>query len=378
MLRDERTALLAHDEACTVIFQALADGKHDIETIIALWRRKPVEQIAKALWALQLGSSHDHDILERFSEQELNSLMSAGPVAFASQRNADDAVCEDGSSSAPSVSAGVEKLSSMPEEDFESRARKCSSLSSSGETETFGGAEPGGGLTLGSALIMPPATDDTTPSSQFYSRDSYSPIFETNERSHFDPPAYFAQGEPGPKASGYGSQRISPLIDFGGGSNNAARWKVMPFEVTHDLLEIFFREQYTPFPTIVKDLFWGDFMAGRRDYCSIALIASMCCLACRIKDGYDIGPSVSLGNQLWDEASRLIRTVNSDNSIPNAQALGLMSLHQLGAGQYESAQALADESVARLAQLFADLDQEIRLKNSLQATTLYGAIALAR
>ena len=55
-----------------------------------------------------------------------------------------------------------------------------------------------------------------------------------------------------------------------------------------------------------------------------------------------------------------------------------MSLHQLGARQHENAQALADESVARLAQMFADLDQEIRLKTSVQATTLYAAIALAR
>ena len=378
MLRDERTALLAHYASCTVIFQALANGKHDVETIIAWWRRKPILQIAEALSTLQLGKVYDHDILKRFTEQELNNLMSAGPVAFASQRNGGDAVCGDGSSSVPSVSAGVERISFMPEQDFESRAWKYSSLSSSGETKAFGGAEPGCGLALGSALTMPHATDDTTPSSQFYRRDSYSPIFETNERSHFDPPAYLAQGEPGAKASGYGSQRISHLTDIGVERNNEARWKVMPFEATHELLEIFFRGHYTPFPTIVKDLFWDDFMAGKRDYCSIALIASMCCLACRIKDGYDIGPSVSLRNQLWHEASSLIRTVNSDDSIPNAQALGLMSLHQFGAGQYESAQALADESVSRLAQLFADLDQEILLKSSVQATTLYGAIALAR
>ena len=87
MLRDERTALLAHDAACTVILQALTNGRHEIESIIALWRRKSVEQIALALSALQLGSEHDHDILEHFTQQELEGLMSAGPAAFASQQN---------------------------------------------------------------------------------------------------------------------------------------------------------------------------------------------------------------------------------------------------------------------------------------------------
>lgn len=227
--------------------------------------------------------------------------------------------------------------------------------------------------------MMPQTTDDTTPQSQFYGSDSHSPILEKNDRVHFDAPVYFNQAEqPGRVGSGTSSQRHSHIIDFGGESRNEKDMKVMPFELTHELLEMFFQEQYTPFPTIAKDLFWDDFMAGNKDYCSIALVRIMCCLACRIRHGYDLGPEVSLGNQLWDEASRLIRTVNSENSIPNAQALGLMSLHQLGAGQYESAQALADEGVARLAQLFADLDQEIQLKNSVQATTLYGAIALAR
>ena len=72
----------------------------------------------------------------------------------------------------------------------------------------------------------------------------------------------------------------------------------MPFKIRYELLGVFFQEQYTPFPTIFKDLFWDDFMTGKKDYCSIALIRIMCCLACRIKDGYDLGPGVALGNQL--------------------------------------------------------------------------------
>ena len=378
MIRGERAALLAHDAASTVIFQALANGKHNIETIIALWRRKPVEQIAEALSALQLGSEHDHDVLKHFTQQELSSLMSAGPAVFSAKRNAGDAFFEDRPSSAPSVSAGMDKLSPVPEEYFGDRGRTYSYLSSSGNSKVFGGTEPGCGLGFGGTPKKPYMTDETTPQSQFHSSDSYSPILQKNERAHFDKPAYFAHGELGPDTPGQSSQRTPRLMDFQGESKNEARLKVMPFEITYELLEIFFQEQYTPFPTIVKDLFWDDFKAGKKDYCSIALVRIMCCLACRIKDGYSPGLDVSLGNQLWDEALRLVRSVNSGNSIPNAQALGLMSLHQLGAGQYESAWALANESVGRLALLFADMDQEIRLKSSVQATTLYGAIALAR
>ena len=376
MIRDERKALLAHNAACTVVLQALPNSKHDVETVIALWRRKPIDQIAEALSAVQLGNQHDHDILERFTQLELNSLISAGPAAF-SKRDTGDAVGQDESSSVPLVSGGVEILGSLPEEDFGSPARTYSCLSSSGETKTFGDAELGCGLGLGSTQTMPNAIDDATPKSQLYWSDSYSPMLENNKRASFDTPEYFAQSEPGPSASGSGSQRVYPPIDFGVGSKNEAHLKVS-VETTYELLEIFFQEQYSPFPTIVKDLFWDDFTTGKKDHCSIALVRIMCCLACRVKDGYDLGAGVSPGNQLWDEASRLVRTVNPQNSIPNAQALGLMSLHQLGAGQYESARALADESVARLALLFANLDQEIRLKNSVQATNLYGAIGLAR
>lgn len=380
LLRDERTALQAHDAAFTLIIRALVDGEHEIETIIALWRGKPVEDIAEALSALRLGSEHDRDILGRFNQQELRSLLSAGPGAFASERNAGDASCGDGSSSSPLVSAGVDGLGSAAEQYLGGRDRTDSYQSSPDETKAFSGTQQsqrGWGFE-GTSPVMPHTTDGATPQSQFYGSDSHSPILEKNERVHFNTPVYFGQGEPGRVMSGTSSQRHSHIIDFGRESRNETDMKVMPFELTYELLEMFFQEQYTPFPTIAQDLFWDDFMAGKKDYCSIALVRIMCCLACRIRHGYDLGPEVSLGNQLWDEASRLIRTINSENSIPNAQALGLMSLHQLGAGQYESAQALADEGVARLAQLFANLDQEIQLKNSVQATTLYGAIALAR
>ena len=86
-----------------------------METVIALWRGKPIGQIAEALSALQLGNEHDHDIFERFTQQELNTLISAGPTKFASQ----------------------------PEEVFRRRARADSCLSSSAETRTFVDTESG-------------------------------------------------------------------------------------------------------------------------------------------------------------------------------------------------------------------------------------------
>lgn len=67
-LCSERAALLAHDAAYTAILQALASGNHDMETLIALWRRKPIWQIAETLSALQLGNEQKHDIFERFTQ----------------------------------------------------------------------------------------------------------------------------------------------------------------------------------------------------------------------------------------------------------------------------------------------------------------------
>ena len=321
-----------------------------METVIALWRGKPIGQIAEALSALQLGNEHDHDIFERFTQQELNTLISAGPTKFASQ----------------------------PEEVFRRRARADSCLSSSAETRTFVDTESGCGFGPGRTPTMPHMTDETTRKSQPYRSDSSSPIYENNWGAHLDTPVYFAQDEARPIAPGSGLQSISPLVDSEGGSKNEAYLKVMPFGITCELLEIFFQEQYIPFPIIVRDLFWADFMAGEKHYCSIALVRIICCLACRIRNEYDLGPGFSLSNQLWNETSRLVGAVNFENSMPNAQTLALMSLHQLGTGQYGSAQVLAEASVARLALLFSDLDNEFWSKNSVEATALYGAIALAR
>ena len=158
---------------------------------------------------------------------------------------------------------------------------------------------------------------------------------------------------------------------------------VLPYQLVRGFLDTFFSRQYLPFPAINRGLFMQDFYTGRRRYCSSALLRSICCLSCRILGGYDgRSPHAALGTRLFDEASRLLKLASeSEYSIPDAQALSLLALHQLGLGAYSEARELADESVRRIEFQCRQQDEEPCGDASFpaaQATTLFAAISLAR
>lgn len=158
---------------------------------------------------------------------------------------------------------------------------------------------------------------------------------------------------------------------------------VLPYELTREYLDVFFEKQVSPFPMVRQDLFFSDFMAGKKQYCSSALVRIICCLGCRILGGFDSALShhAETADRLFEEATQLLKsTEGSVCNVPNANALELMSLHQLGAGEYQRAQELADEAVQRLNFMHpqAGSDVEIKRLRAVQATTFSGAISLAR
>lgn len=223
---------------------------------------------------------------------------------------------------------------------------------------------------------------ETSPRSHFFETSPYSPVLKKSDKATVAVPQYITQSPvAGPKTRPQNA--FAPTDNMTGEPWEQRGLMVMPFETTREFIETFFEKQYTPFPRIRQDLFLGDFMAGRKGYCSSALVRILCCLGCRIKGGYDSTQShhAGIGDRLFEEALQLINSPDgSECNIPNSQALSLMGLHQLGMGRHEQAQEFADESVRRLDFMHRqpDSDRKIGLLKSVQATTLYGAISLAR
>ena len=117
------------------------------------------------------------------------------------------------------------------------------------------------------------------------------------------------------------------------------------------LLGAFFECQYIPFFTIDRDMFMRDFVGGSDEYCSPALVRALLCQACRLVAGYDAAYSflVNLGNRLFDESKSALNMITSSKfAVPDAQALGLAALHELGAGRETEALGLAEKAVERI------------------------------
>ena len=161
---------------------------------------------------------------------------------------------------------------------------------------------------------------------------------------------------------------------------DASGLQVLPYEFVQNVFSVFGR-QYVPFPTIQKDLFMRDFHQGSRVHCSSALLRSIACLACRVLGGYKSSASshAILGDRLYAETRQLLASTDPDEySIPDAQALGNLALHQLGLGEYADARALADESVRRIDITYRNQNIEEKVMPEHATTALFGIISFAR
>lgn len=118
------------------------------------------------------------------------------------------------------------------------------------------------------------------------------------------------------------------------------------------LLSVFFEGgQYMAFLSVDRDAFMRDFLGGGDECCSPALVRAVLCQACRAVAGYDAAYSflVNLGDRLFDESkSTLGRMASTRFAVPDAQALGLLALHELGAGRETEAVELAEKAVGRI------------------------------
>ena len=165
------------------------------------------------------------------------------------------------------------------------------------------------------------------------------------------------------------------------------KWGIVGLDIhqIHDLLNVFFDWQYIPLLFVDKGLFVQDFTSGKDTYCSPALIRVILCLACRSLSGYDKISSfhVNLGGRLLHEAKEILHEKkNCRDGLPNAQALSLLAVHELGSHDMREALDLVEECVYMLTSLRlkeAPVDQIAILSwTSAVSTCLHGAISLAR
>ena len=158
---------------------------------------------------------------------------------------------------------------------------------------------------------------------------------------------------------------------------------VLPYQMVRQFIEKFFCGQNASFSIVRQDHFLHGFMAGDKQYCSSALIRMICCLGCRNIAGHGADQSycAGLGDRLFLEALQVIGSPeSSDFDFPNGQALLLMGLHQLAAGEYDEAQRLTDQGVQRLYLVHRRTDKAktFGTLGTMEATTLLGAVCFAR
>ena len=156
-----------------------------------------------------------------------------------------------------------------------------------------------------------------------------------------------------------------------------------------ELLNDFFDWQYVPLFAVDRTSMERDLVQGRRDSCSPALLRSVLCLACRSLAGYDIEASfyVNLGSRLSQEARDLLYEPkdSKEEDLPDAQACGLLAIHQLGGHNKSDALVLIKKCVGMLVNLTqkaseTDVGEKLSTIDwtSALSTCLHGAVALCR
>ena len=154
------------------------------------------------------------------------------------------------------------------------------------------------------------------------------------------------------------------------------------------LLNVFFDWQYIPLFAVDRNALERDFVEGKGSSCSPALLRSILCLACRSLDGYDTESSfyVNLGGRLLQEAKSLLydTTDTKGGDLSDAQACGLLAIHQLGTHEKSDALVLIEKCVGMLFTL-ARKTSNAEVWNlstidwtSALSTCLHGAMALCR
>lgn len=140
-----------------------------------------------------------------------------------------------------------------------------------------------------------------------------------------------------------------------------------------------------PFCFIPKDLFMRDYHSGSDEFCSSALVHALLALATRIvnenNDDITVLPAGWFGSRFFfREAEANIQRCGPSNSLPNIQALGILSLYQIRCGRESEAQRLAKGFVTGMTELcrHEPLVGKDKQYARVRAATHCGAVSLTR
>lgn len=150
------------------------------------------------------------------------------------------------------------------------------------------------------------------------------------------------------------------------------------------LFDVLLTWDYLPFCLIHRDSFLQDFHSGSDRFCSVALVHAILALSTRLVNEYgdssDVLPTGWVGSKyFYERAQALLRDNKQIISLPDVQALGILSLYHMRCGRETEAQGLAEV----FANTITELCQRVKAKEDGQyvrarATTYCGAVYLTR
>ena len=152
------------------------------------------------------------------------------------------------------------------------------------------------------------------------------------------------------------------------------------------LFDAIFTWDYLPFCLLDKDLFIRDYESNSTRFCSSALVYATLAISARLineNDNEKVLPSGWLSSKLFcDEAKKALQQAEqSTTSLPDVQALGILSLYYLRCGLETTAMELAlsfYHGITDICEGVTPESQEDELYNKVRTVTLHGAGFLIR
>jgi hypothetical protein len=142
---------------------------------------------------------------------------------------------------------------------------------------------------------------------------------------------------------------------------------------------------YLPFCLFSEDLFLQDYTSGSTRFCSSALVHAILALSIRlINEGSDDGGVYRSGwprsRSLVDTARKLLRDIKPPSTLPDVQALGMLSLYYLRCGRETEAQEYADSFATSISELRQSPPMQAEEQSHAQSMNISycGAVSLKR
>ncbi|XMA13646.1 hypothetical protein WAI453_006437 [Rhynchosporium graminicola] len=151
------------------------------------------------------------------------------------------------------------------------------------------------------------------------------------------------------------------------------------------LLSLYFCWEYPIFATLSQQHFLTDYRARRRRYCSYLLVNAILAIGCVFSGTPEMDPSTNTnkrvsGQQLFDEAERLLAKESRTPRLTTVQAFGTMSIFELSRANQNQSSFYSGESVRMAIEMGLHLHpsnpQLPQVELEVRSATVWGAFAL--